>query len=111
MRSDSPNRHRLLVLIPRPLRHSADTTQTLHNSIIACKLVTVRAGHSPGLWSSDGSTELAPPSYTPALRSFRMRGTDMPVTPEAIRSRFLAYHAVWLVRGEAERGGDDPEVQ
>jgi hypothetical protein len=40
-----------------------------------------------------------------------MRGIDMPVTPEAIRSRFLAYHAAWLVRAEAERGCDDPEIR
>ncbi|WP_328373490.1 hypothetical protein OG800_50400 (plasmid) [Streptomyces sp. NBC_00445] len=40
-----------------------------------------------------------------------MRGTDMPVTPESIRSRFLAYHAAWLVRAETERGNGDPEIQ
>ncbi|MFD7899027.1 hypothetical protein [Streptomyces sp. NPDC059743] len=40
-----------------------------------------------------------------------MRGTDMPVTPEAIRSRVLAHHAAWLIRAEAERGCDDPEIR
>ncbi|WP_143678290.1 hypothetical protein, partial [Streptomyces rhizosphaericus] len=40
-----------------------------------------------------------------------MRGIDMPVTPEAIRSRFLAYHTAWMVRAEAERGTGDPEIQ
>ncbi|WP_424892202.1 hypothetical protein [Streptomyces sp. XH2] len=41
-----------------------------------------------------------------------MRGIDMPTAPETIRSRFLAYHAAWLVRAEAERGGcAGPEIQ
>ncbi|MGW1159357.1 hypothetical protein ACWD48_14250 [Streptomyces sp. NPDC002519] len=40
-----------------------------------------------------------------------MRGIDMPVTPEAIRSRFLAYHAAWMIRAEAERGTGDREIQ
>ncbi|RLU82547.1 hypothetical protein CTZ27_29930 [Streptomyces griseocarneus] len=41
-----------------------------------------------------------------------MRGIDMPTTPETIRSRLLAYHAAWLIRAEAERGGRaDPEIQ
>lgn len=40
-----------------------------------------------------------------------MRGTDMPITPEAIRSRVLTHHTAWMIRAETERGCDDPEIR
>ncbi|MFI5986903.1 hypothetical protein ACIBEA_39330 [Streptomyces sp. NPDC051555] len=40
-----------------------------------------------------------------------MRGTDMPTTPEAIRSKFLTHHGAWIVRAEIEHGHDAPGVQ